>query len=81
MGIKSVAVLMIVVFLAGVGVGWLIPRPAPTIAIVFNSTQLRPAEETEWVIKTLLPPFEEETGVKVTFVPEEYGIFEDRLIA
>jgi len=81
MGTKSVAVLMIVVFLAGVGVGWLIPRPAPTVAIVFNSTQLRPAEETEWVIKTLLPPFEEETGIKVTFVPEEYGIFEDRLIA
>ena len=78
---KTVAALLIIVFLAGVGVGWFIPRPAPTVAIVFNSTQLRPAAETEWVIKTLLPPFEEETGIKVTFVPEEYGIFEDRLIA
>jgi multiple sugar transport system substrate-binding protein len=71
----------IIVFLFGIGVGWFIPRPAPTVTIVFNSTQLRPAAETEWVIKELLPPFEEETGVKVTFVPEEYGIFEDRLIA
>jgi multiple sugar transport system substrate-binding protein len=71
----------IIAFLIGVGVGWFIPKPAPTVTIVFNSTQLRPAAETEWVMKELLPPFEEETGVKVTFVPEEYGIFEDRLIA
>jgi len=78
---KIVAGLLIVVFLVGVGVGWVIPRPAPALAIVFNSTQLRPAAETEWVIKNLLPPFEDETGVRVTFVPEEYGIFEDRLIA
>jgi len=49
---KTVAALLIIVFLAGVGVGWFIPRPAPTVAIMFNSTQLRPAAETEWVTKS-----------------------------
>ena len=53
------------------------PKPS---AIVFNSTQLRPPPETEWVTTKLLPQFEKETGIKVTFVPEEYVPFESRLI-
>jgi multiple sugar transport system substrate-binding protein len=33
------------------------------------------------VTKELLPPFEEETGALVTWVPEEYAFFEDRIVA
>jgi multiple sugar transport system substrate-binding protein len=81
---------VIIAFLIGAGVGWwFIPKPTPTLTIVFNSTQLRPAEETEWVTDVLLPPFEKEiesivdgmVNVEVKFVPEEYATFEDRLIA
>ncbi|HIC96209.1 TPA: carbohydrate ABC transporter substrate-binding protein [Candidatus Bipolaricaulota bacterium] len=49
--------------------------------IVFYSTQLRPIEEAEWVRGTLLPPFTEETGIEVEFIPDEYSPWADRLIA
>ena len=81
-GIKITAVLVIAALLVGVGIGWLIaPKPPPVPTVTFLSTQLRPPPETEWVIKTLLPPFEKEFDAVVRFVPEEYAIFEDRLIA
>ncbi len=82
MGTKIVVVFVVVAFLAGLGTGWAVFRPGPTTAtIVFNSTQLAPAPETEWVIKELLPGFEGEYGVQVKWVPEDsYALFEDRLL-
>lgn len=83
MGTKIAVVLIVVAFLAGVGTGYAVFRPAPTTpTIVWSSTQLAPAAETEWVIKNLLPDFEQEFGAKVTWVPEQsYGVFEDRLLS
>ncbi len=83
MSSKIVVVLVVVAFLAGIGTGWAVFRPVPeTPTIVFNSTQLQPAAETEFVVKELLPPFEQEFGVIVQWVPEDsYAIFEDRLLS
>jgi multiple sugar transport system substrate-binding protein len=49
--------------------------------IMFLSTQLVPVEESEWVRKVLLPPFEKEKKIKVIFIGSEYGELADRLIA
>lgn len=49
--------------------------------ITFLSTQLVPVEESEWVRKVLLPPFEKEKGIKVLFIGSEYGELADRLTA
>lgn len=75
---KGLLVAVVLVMASFLAVGC--PPPPDEPAIVFNSTQLRPAPETEWVMRTLLPPFEDEAGARVTFVPEEYAFFEDRII-
>jgi len=75
---KSVKILGLVLLLAVVGVLFAFSGPQK---IVFYSTQLRPIEEAEWVRGTLLPPFTEETGIAVEFVPDEYSPWADRLIA
>ncbi len=83
MGTRIVVVLVVVAFLGGLGSGWAIFRAVPeTPTIVFNSTQLAPEAETEFVVDELLPPFEDEFGVLVQWIPEEsYAIFEDRLLS
>ncbi|MEB3861534.1 MAG: extracellular solute-binding protein, partial [Desulfurococcales archaeon] len=42
------------------------------VKIVFASTQLAPVEEAAFVKNQLLPPFTEETGIEVEFVPISY---------
>ncbi len=83
MSTKIAVVIIVVAFLGGVGTGWVVFRPAPTtLTIVWSSTQLAPAAETEWVIKELLPGFEDEFGAQVAWVPEQsYSVFEDRLLS
>ncbi len=82
-GIQLVVVFVVVGFLAGVGVGYgVFYRPPETPVIIWSSTQLAPPSESEIVIKEILPPFEEEFGVRVTFIPEQnYATFEDRLVS
>jgi multiple sugar transport system substrate-binding protein len=57
------------------------PPPVPK-EVLFLSTQYVPITEAEWARTVLLPPFEEETGIKAVFVTAPgYGPFVDRLIA
>ncbi len=52
------------------------PTPAQEtrekVKIVFASTQLAPVEEAAFVKNQLLPPFTDETGIEVEFVPISY---------
>lgn len=81
--VQIVVVFVVVAFLAGLGVGFFVFRaPVETPTIIWSSTQLAPPAESEIVIKEILPPFEQEFGVRVTFVPEQsYATFEDRLVS
>ena len=49
------------------------------VAIVWASTQLNPAAEQAFVKNQLLPPFTEETGISVEFVPISYSDLAVRL--
>lgn len=54
---------------------------APAIEITFSSTQLNPVPEQEWARATLLKAFEDETNMRVRFVPDTAGPYIDRLLA
>lgn len=56
-------------------------QSAPSAEITFSSTQLAPVAEQEWARNTLLRPFEDETSIRVRFVPDPEGPFNDRLLA
>ncbi|WP_457742370.1 ABC transporter substrate-binding protein [Thermococcus sp.] len=49
--------------------------------ITWVSTQLAPPEERAFVLNTLLPPFEKDTGIKVNYVPLSYTDLSTRLAA
>lgn len=49
--------------------------------IVWASTQLNPPEERAFVLNELIPPFKEETGIDVEFVPLSYADLSTRLEA
>ncbi len=54
-------------------------KPAEKVRITFVSTQLAPVEEKAFVENQLLPPFTEETGIEVEFVPMSYEDLSTRL--
>ncbi|AEH23769.1 ABC transporter substrate-binding protein [Pyrococcus yayanosii] len=47
--------------------------------VVWASTQLNPPEERAFVLEKLLPPFKDETGIDVEFVPLSYADLSTRL--
>jgi len=49
--------------------------------LIFLSTQMRPITEAEWGRTELLPPFTEETGIPVIFVPAEDPEATERVLA
>jgi len=49
--------------------------------LTFMSTQLRPITEAEWVRTVLLPPFTEETGIRVVFLGVEEPELTTRVLA
>jgi multiple sugar transport system substrate-binding protein len=49
--------------------------------LTFMSTQLRPITEAEWVRTVLLPPFTEETGIRVVFLGAEEPELTTRILA
>ncbi|AMM54239.1 ABC transporter substrate-binding protein [Pyrococcus kukulkanii] len=72
-GILAALLLAVAVFASGcIGGG------GPT-KIVWASTQLNPPEERAFVLNELIPPFKDEAGIDVEFVPISYSDLATRL--
>ncbi|AFK21691.1 ABC transporter substrate-binding protein [Pyrococcus sp. ST04] len=75
---RAVGVLVAALLVAAVFVSGCIGGGGPT-KIVWASTQLNPPEERAFVLNELIPPFKDETGIDVEFVPISYSDLATRL--